>query len=374
MTGVKVAASDNVKLQTFLFALLASSLMLGACFPASQQAMAQFTPTPTPFLPLIEDGDHPVVAIDEVGAEAAAAVVGDFAPPSAASDVEIPAPMGRLPQPNGQVNILLLGSDQRPNEGGFRTDVILLLTINSEEESVSLTSFPRDLYVYIPGWRMDRINAAQVRGGFELTAQTLDYNFGVRPDFYVFINFNGFMNLIDALGGITVNVGRTLTDQREGPGDFTVPAGSVTMDGETALWYVRSRGTSSDFDRTRRQQEVLLALFSRLLSLNALTKAPQLYDQFKQTIETNMGIAEILPFVPLAATVNGNGQIHRYAIGPSDVESYRTQFGAAVLLPKRDVVREIMLQALSSPETQVIAVAEQDLKHGALKTNISKHL
>ncbi|MGH2581894.1 MAG: hypothetical protein ACRDFQ_03245, partial [Anaerolineales bacterium] len=84
---------SKVKLQSVLFALFLTSLLLGACVPASQQAMAQFTPTPTPFLPMIDVEDQPVIAIDEAEAEAAAAVVGDFAPPSAASDVEIPAPM-----------------------------------------------------------------------------------------------------------------------------------------------------------------------------------------------------------------------------------------------------------------------------------------
>ncbi|MEX1071252.1 MAG: LCP family protein, partial [Anaerolineales bacterium] len=264
--------------------------------------------------------------------------------------VAVPEPMGTLAQPEGQINILLMGSDQRPNDGGFRTDVNLLLTLNFEGQSVSLTSFPRDLYVYQPGWRVDRINGAQVRGGFELSAQTIEYNFGVRPDHYVLVNFQGFINIIDALGGITVNVGQALTDEREGPGDFSVPAGNVTMDGETALWYVRSRGTSSDFERTRRQQEVLVGIFFRLLSLDAITRAPELYEQYKQTVVTDLGIGDILPWLPLAATVNGNGQIHRYAIGAGQVDSFTTSSGGAVLLPKRDDVKTIMKQALSSPE------------------------
>lgn len=343
----------TMKRRSFLI-FLTLSLSLSACLPATAHSfdLAQLTSTPTPFLPSIPTAEVPEdqsVSI-EVGEVEQVAEVGNFAPPSVPSDVAIPEPMGTLPQPEGQINILLMGSDQRPNDGGFRTDVNLLVTINPSEESVSLTSFPRDLYIYQPGWRVDRINSAQQRGGFEMSAQTFEYNFGVRPDHYVLINFQGFVNLIDAMGGITVNVAQPLTDERDGPGDYSVPAGAVVMDGETALWYVRSRGTSSDFDRTRRQQEVLIGIFSKLLSLDAIARAPELYEQYKQTVITDLTIGDILPLLPLAAKINGNGQIYRYAIGPDQIESYTTSSGGAVLLPKRDEVKNVMLQALSSPQ------------------------
>ena len=243
-----------------------------------------------------------------------------------------------------------MGSDQRPNDGGFRTDVVLLLTLNPGGGSASLTSFPRDLYVYEPGWRVDRINSAFARGDFQMMADTMEYNFGVRPDHYVLVNFEGFKTIIDALGGITVQVAQPLSDERDGPGDFSVPAGAVTMDGETALWYVRSRGTSSDFDRTRREQEVLEGLFWRLLSLDAITKAPELYGQYKQTVTTDLGIADILPLLPFAADLGSSSNIHRYTVGPEQVESFTTSGGGAVLLPVYDKILEIMRQALNSPQ------------------------
>lgn len=276
--------------------------------------------------------------------------IADFPPPSAASDIAVPNPVGRLPQPEGQVNILLLGSDKRPNDGGFRTDVILLLTLNPEAGSVSLTSFPRDLYVYEPGWRVDRINAAMGRGGFQMMADTMEYNFGVRPDHYVLVNFEGFKAIIDALGGVTVQVAQPLYDERDGPGDFSVPAGAVTMDGDTALWYVRSRGTSSDFDRTRREQEVLEALFWRILSVDGIVKAPELYERYKATVTTDLGIAHILPLLPLASSLADTSNIHRYAVGPDQVDSYTTSGGGAVLLPDYALILDIMRQALSSPD------------------------
>ena len=158
--------------------------------------------------------------------------------------------------PEGQRKILILGSDSR-GDGGFRTDVILLLILNPQQGTASAVSFPRDLYVNIPGVGQDRINTAMVYGGFSLLAATFEANFGVRPDSYVLTNFGGFVEIVNSLGGIEVNAASSLTDKCDLPqanwdGYCTVEPGFIGMDGDTALWYVRARYTTSDFDRTRR--------------------------------------------------------------------------------------------------------------------------
>jgi anionic cell wall polymer biosynthesis LytR-Cps2A-Psr (LCP) family protein len=162
------------------------------------------------------------------------------------------------------------------------------------------------------------------------------------------VNFEGFSNIVNELGGVNVQVAEPLYDERDGPGDFGVAAGEVAMDGDTALWYVRSRGTSSDFDRTRREQEVLEALFWKILSSDGLSKAPELYEHFKNTVTTDISIEHILPMLPLAADIAETGNIHRYAIGPEQVNSYTTSGGGAVLLPLYDSIIGIMQQALNS--------------------------
>ncbi len=252
-----------------------------------------------------------------------------------------------IQQPENQVNILLLGSDQRPYEGGFRTDVILLVTINLDLQTVSMTSFPRDLYVTLPGFYNDRINTAQFRGGFSLMADTFEYNFGVRPDYYGMVNFFGFQNLIDTLDGIDVEVSQTLTDHRSGYGDYTVYPGTVHMNGETALWYVRSRYSTSDFDRTRRQQEVVFALVKRLVSFDLVTKFPELYEQFQATIETNLPLSEIKPLLPVADNLFRR-EIKRYAVGPSHVSNWVTPGGAQVLLPNKSAIQALLKAALNA--------------------------
>ncbi|MCW5873249.1 MAG: LCP family protein [Anaerolineales bacterium] len=338
--------------RVLLALILIPALVLAACQPAASQATAAVlgTPTPTPFLPAGPVSNEPLPTV-EILEELVDLGFGDFPGPTEPSDLDIPSQMGKLPQPDGQINILILGSDQRPNDGGFRTDVIELLTINTQDKTVSLTSFPRDLYVYHPGWRITRINAGMQRGGFEMMADTMAYNFGVKPDYYVLINFSGFMQMVDALGGVDVQVARPLWDEREGPGDFSVPSGQVHMDGETALWYVRSRGTTSDYDRGRRHQEMITAIFFRLLSLNALVRAPELYSQYQQMVRTNITLADALALLPMANAIRDTQAIHRFSIGPDDVTPWRNSVGSAVLVPNQERVRRIMLQALSSPES-----------------------
>jgi LCP family protein required for cell wall assembly len=273
----------------------------------------------------------------------------DYPGPSVWPDIDVPSPMGILSHPKGQVNILLLGSDQRPNDGGFRTDTIQLLTINPRESTVKLTSFPRDLYVYIPGYTVQRINTAFGWGGFESLAQTMEYNFGVKPEFYVLINFWSFVDVIDSIGGISVEIGQDLCDHRDGYENYCVAQGTMWMDGDTALWYVRSRYSSSDIDRGRRQQEVLEAVFNQMVSLNGLSRAPELYNIYKQNVTTNLSFDDLTGFLMIASDLVSSHQIGNFSIGDEEAYDWTTTNGAMVLVPIRDLVLEVMRQVISEP-------------------------
>ena len=262
--------------------------------------------------------------------------------------------LNNITQPTGQVNILILGSDYRSG-GGFRTDVIMLLSLNPGKGTATLTSFPRDLYVSIPGIGMERINTAQEYGGFYLTTATFENNFGVTPNYYMMTNFNGFKGIVDTLGGIDVYAASTFKDTcsvrslEDGMGYCTIPAGYFHMDGETALWYVRSRYSTSDFVRTRRTQEVITAIFQILISLNGLNRAAELYSMFNSSVETNIPLSEIISLLPLASQLaNNTSSIRRYAIGASDTYNYVVPgSGAMVLIPDQNAVMSIIQQALN---------------------------
>jgi anionic cell wall polymer biosynthesis LytR-Cps2A-Psr (LCP) family protein len=165
-------------------------------------------------------------------------------------------------------------------------------------------------------------------------------------------NFQGFTGIIDGLGGINVNIGQTLTDKCDLPQAVntycTVNPGVMKMDGQTALWYVRSRHTTSDIDRGRRAQEVLYAIFAKLMSLNAVARLPELYAAYASSVETNLGVDTLTPLLPVASQVLGDSsRIHRYTIGAGQVYDFITSEGAMVLLPNYDAIRAILNQALS---------------------------
>lgn len=292
------------------------------------------TVTPTPFLPgnSINSPLVPTPALPD-------ALVTEV--PTQTVEVIVPPP--------NVINVLVLGSDWRPNSG-YRTDVIILLVFHPDSGDLSMVSFPRDLYVEIPGIGQERINISQQFGGFDLTSRTFEINFGIIPDFYVLTNFQGFVNIVNTVGGIQVEATRNLTDTCLLPqainGYCSVGPGSVYMDGETALWYARSRYSTSDFDRTRRAQEVLTALFRKLFSLDAVNRTAELYNLFSYNIDTNLTLESAITLAKMAPGLYNNPEkIHRFAIGAQHVYSYQTPAGAQVLLPNFDAINQILYEA-----------------------------
>lgn len=326
---------------------IACSIPIAAANPsATPRAVAQVlvsagpdsTATPTPFQP-----------IGPTSTPTASATPTETPVPEDPTETPVPTlDVDSLPE--GTISLVILGSDWRPSSG-FRTDVMVLVSINPRLGKVSAVSFPRDLYVTIPGWTTQRINTAFAHGGFSMLADTLEVNFGVRPQYYIMTNFQGFVDIINSLGGIDVDVGQTLTDKCDLPQAVntycTVYPGVTQMDGDTALWYVRSRYSSSDFDRLRRAQEVLYGIFGKLMSLGAVSRLPDLYNSYRSSVETNMSIDDIIPLLPVAPQIFSDpGRIQRYTIGPGLVYPYWTPEGAAVLLPDYGAISQIIQEAL----------------------------
>lgn len=271
---------------------------------------------------------------------------GDYPAPVEPSAIEIRRPVTALPVSDETVNIMIMGSDQRPYSYGNNTDVMMLLSLDPKAGTAKLLSFPRDLYVYIPGWRVDRINVADAVGGPEAVAETIRYNFGLDVHHWMLLYFWDFTAIIDSLGGIDVAVGGPLYDECGGI-HWNYGPGTYHMDGFTALCYVRMRKNSGDFDRLRRQQEVVMATFQRMLTLDGLSKVPELYDQFKGMVETDMTLNDILPLVPLATKLATDpSRIQRLAITADMGEQWRVPYsGAAVILPRWDAIESMLNDA-----------------------------
>ena len=208
---------------------------------------------------------------------------------------------------HGRLNLLLLGVDRRPdNNDGARSDTMILVSLDQDNKSVNVLSVPRDLWVKIPGHGNNRVNAAYFfgdqerpnQGGPPLAKQTVLDNFGIKVDYFMEIDFNGFRSIIDALGGITLDVKKPLIDSEYPTEDYGIkrvyiPAGIQRMNGQVALEYARSRHSDSDLGRNQRQQEVLLAVREQGINLGLLTNS-QLQAALVGALKTDLQPGDIL--------------------------------------------------------------------------------
>jgi LCP family protein required for cell wall assembly len=257
---------------------------------------------------------------------------------------------GILP-PEGQINILVLGSDLRPSSG-FRTDVVLLISIYTKEYKVKMVSFPRDLLVQIPGHGEERINTPMQTGGFELMRSTFEYNFAVHVDRYMMTNFSGFKAIVDTLGGIDIEAASNTADRCDLSYQHgawcSIGPGFAHLDGEMALWYARSRYTSSDFDRTRRAQEVMMGFFKKLMSLDSVSKAPEIYNLLINNVETDITLADSLPILAIAPAILAEpARISRFAIGLEHASPSNS--GAYILEPDYAKVWQVIKEVAYTP-------------------------
>jgi LCP family protein required for cell wall assembly len=173
-------------------------------------------------------------------------------------------------QETGTLNYVLLGSDSRDpgNEGNGRSDTMILVHLNAKRTKAYITSFPRDMYVTIPGYGKDKINAAFAFGGAPLAVRTLENLTGVRMDHVVLIDFEGFIRLTEDLHGVTVTNKTAFTSH-----GFDYPKGKITIAGDEALWFVRERHQlpGGDLDRAENQRNVIKAIVQKGLSAKVIS-------------------------------------------------------------------------------------------------------
>lgn len=271
---------------------------------------------------------------------------------------------------NETINFLLIGSDKRPGSS-YRTDTMVIAIVWPNQGQVSLISIPRDLWIFIPTVGMQRINTAYqsgeiagyAGGGPGILKDTISYNLGIRIDHTAMVEFDGFRRIVDTLGGVDLPVACPYTDWRlidpsydpENENNwwmYTVGPGQIHMDGDLALWYARSRSKSNDFDRGRRQQEVLRAIFGKALQSGTFSKIPQLYNDFSSTIITDLGLGDLLSLAPYATNFT-NANIRGYYIRPPYVSSWTTPGGASVLLPNEESLRQMLIEATTLSQSAV---------------------
>ena len=246
-------------------------------------------------------------------------------------------------------NILLLGMDSRGSDISGRTDTMILLTVDVEKQTIKLTSFLRDTYVEIPGRKNNRLNAAYVFGGYDLLSQTLQRNFGVTPDAYVAINLAGLVDVIDQLGGVTVNVKSERVDRvnaviywyniqvlgmnnnpREG---YLTKGGEQLLNGKQAEAWARYRHSESDFQRSARQRELIMKIFEKICTMSVGELATFAAKNVSM-VKTNMSITDIIALAPAVLAMR-NAEIQEMQIPLSSAYKSQTISGMSVLVPDR---------------------------------------
>lgn len=217
--------------------------------------------------------------------------------------------------PPSSINILIMGTDGRQNEGYLsRTDSIVVIGVKPSQLRLLMLSIPRDIFIDVPGYGSQRINTINVLGEQEekgrgpiLLSNSISEDFGIQLDRYVRLDFTSFMKLVDSVGGITVNVEATIVDDSYPTDDGNVQyikfdAGIQQMDGERALVYARTRHGDDDYRRAARQQQVISALFAKLA--NPL-RWPAAISVFQSSFDTNLTIRDMFTLA-VPAVLNRN--------------------------------------------------------------------
>jgi LCP family protein required for cell wall assembly len=273
-------------------------------------------------------------------------------PGSAPATTETPAALaesGLRPLEQTQ-NILLIGTDQKDLDTVGRTDTVIILALDIPNQRAAMISIPRDTYLAIPGYGYSRINQAyalgeerQPGGGIDLLATTIEKNFDIPIHNYVRIDFSGFKDVIDAVGGVDVTVDCPLYDDNFERffGAGTLEKGTYHMTGEQALYYARSRKTTSDFDRSRRQQQVLMALRKEVMDAGLIPRIPALWLALRDAVDTDLDVKDIANLARLGA---GFDRKHLYGFVPRPplINDWVTPQGGMVEIPDLVAIGEAL--------------------------------
>lgn len=214
------------------------------------------------------------------------------------------------------VSILLLGVDSRNNDLTGRSDSLMLLTINYDTNTTNLVSFPRDSYVFIPTKGYDKLNHSYAYGKADLTKETIENLLEINIDYTVTINFNSFVNVINVLNGIDVEVPFSFTEKDTKGNIVAFNKGNQTLNGEESLAYSRMRKQDSEGDlgRGKRQQQVIESVIKKTVSFDSLFKIKDIYSEIKSNIVTDLTITEILSIANNKSALNNINKMQLEAV------------------------------------------------------------
>ncbi len=325
--------------------LCAGVVFLGSCVQRQQpsspmpQVTVSATPSPIP-MPTLENTREVIV-----GSQPRV----DFPTPRIPPATAIPAPVSGLTIPDEVRLMVLLGSD---NDAPFvsRTNAVMLAFYHPRLAKVALLSLPPEMFVYIPGYTMQRISVAFAIGGFDMLSDTLEYNFGVRPDQYVLVHQDDFSWFVDELKGLDVDVFRNYYDDCGG-----IPAGSVHLSGDDVFCFLSFREGSDIRDQAVRQQQVVFQLFQSMARGGKLIELSELYYTYRNTVDTNLSLPLLLEYVPLGIRLGQPDRFGFFQFNIGDFIPWQLpgEVTPTVLLPRPERILKLVQEALDFTELAV---------------------
>lgn len=291
----------------------------------------------------------------------------------------VPTRVPAIPREYELVNIVLLGGDDELTSDSFqRTDTMIVVSINTETGTVSMLSLPRDMFVYIPSGFMGRLNLAygvgdnigwQPDGGFGLLRQTVFYNFGINIHYYARVNFSEFEEIVNALDGVEIGVDCAYQDwypkdviDPEAPVEEnyylrTLNVGYYHFDGFDALWYARTRKVTDDFDRGRRQQQLLRAIWRKARDNGLLANLPSLWGQLTDVVETNLPFDTMIGLLPYVINLDISKIENFTMIRTYHTTPWQPPSGDFVQLPVYEPIATMMQDFYTPPSTNQLTLS-----------------
>lgn len=245
------------------------------------------------------------------------------------------------------IHILLIGQDRREQDTFARADSIILCSFHPEEGRIIITSFPRDLYVSIPGHDSNRLNAAYAFGGMDLLRQTMEENLDLSLDGCIEADFSRFPQIIDALGGVSITLRQDEADAINAATGGSLTAGTCLLSGDQALAYSRIRNLDSDGDlsRTARQRKLIYSLLSSYRSADLLTILSVVVDMLPM-VTTNLSKRQVLVLATKLFPLLDASVITSQRLPADDSFSYDTIRGMSVITADMDLLRNQLQNSL----------------------------
>jgi LCP family protein required for cell wall assembly len=327
------------KVALFFFLLSCSAVVMAGC----SQRIFVGLPTPSPEVQVISPENGAPVPPFGPRAWRPNVPVPDAPPDISSALVSVPA--GPAFVWSETENYLIMGTDRRSNDSTWRTDTLMVVGIDRARQRAAVLSIPRDLYLEIPNYGYGRINQVDYvgeritrveGGGPALLSTVISHTFGIRTNHWIRFEMTGFQDVVNAVGGVTIHLDcpfyEPIFNLDTNAWDyFTLPAGEVYMDGETAYWFVRLRLRESDIGRSQRQRQFLWALRQQVLNTNLLPRLPELWNAFSNTFSTDLTLLQLLDLARLGIGLDP-ANVRASGITQRELQSYTTDRGAAVLI------------------------------------------